>query len=149
MNCCSEYQAVSARLQSQTEDDRMRDGMQFLIDEVKGIIELRQGILHVRLHQGMNIEEEEVLGAMTAVNRLCGGRRYPMLVDMAEPAAVSGKALKVFAVSCPASHVALVGSSPVDQVMVTFFLSRHSPPFPAMFFTSSQEALAWLQDPEP
>lgn len=115
-----------------------------MIDGAKAAAELRDGILYLRWVRGAVIEEKDALAAMAAVNRLCQGRGYPMLVDMATTAWLSCKARRVFARPCPVTCIALLGSSPVDRVIVNFFLGRGTPPCPSRFFTSHDEAVAWL-----
>jgi len=81
---------------------------------------------------------------MAAVNVVADGREYPMLVDMATTESVSRQARAVFSIPCAASRIALLGSSPVDRVLANFFLSLHVPPCPTRFFTSRDDAMAWL-----
>lgn len=57
---------------------------------------------------------------------------------------VTAEARRLFAASNVAPRIALLGESPVDRVMATFFLGRVRSPCPARFFTSSEEAMHWL-----
>ncbi|WP_454700021.1 DUF7793 family protein [Arthrobacter humicola] len=118
-------------------------------DAAKAAVELRDGVLFLRWVRGAVIEEKDALAAMGAVSRLCQGRGHPMLVDMAATAWLSCKARKVFARRCLVTRVALLGSSPVDWAIATFFLGRCSPPWPARFFTSRAEAMTWLASSAP
>ncbi|WP_427174702.1 hypothetical protein [Arthrobacter sp. 92] len=43
------------------------------------------------------------------------------------------------------TRVALLGASPVDRVIVNFFVGERTPPRPTRFFTSREDALAWLR----
>lgn len=111
----------------------------------KGTLELADaGILRLRWERGVQIEAGDAQGAMDLVNELSGAGSHPMLVDMATTASVSRGARAVFAKPCAASRIALLGSSPVDRVIANFFLGVHTPPCPTRFFTSREEALAWL-----
>lgn len=109
--------------------------------------ELRDGVIYLRWIRGAVIDEKDALAAMREVNRLLqrGGDR--VLVDMATTAWLSCKACRVFARPCKVGRVALLGSSPVDRVIVKFFLGRVGMPFPGRFFTSREEAIAWLTSP--
>jgi hypothetical protein len=115
-----------------------------MIDGAKAAVELRDGVLYLRWVRGAVIDEKDALAAMAAVNRLYQGRRHPMLVDMAATAWLSCKARRVFARPCPVTRIALLGSSPVDRVIVTYFLTRCTPPCPTRYFTSHEEAITWL-----
>lgn len=81
---------------------------------------------------------------MHMVNELCGRIERPLLVDMATTSKVSRGARAVFARPCQASHVALLGASPVDKVIANFVLAKNKPSRPKRFFTSRTEAMAWL-----
>jgi hypothetical protein len=111
----------------------------------KGTVELEDGAyIHLVWNRSVRIEAEDALSAMDAVNVVGDGSEYPMLVDMATTESVSRQARAVFSIPCAASRIALLGSSPVDRVLANFFLSLHVPPCPTRFFTSRDDALAWL-----
>jgi hypothetical protein len=111
----------------------------------KGTVELEDGrYIHLVWNRSVRIEAEDALSAMDAVNVVGSGSEYPMLVDMATTESVSRQARAVFSIPCAASRIALLGSSPVDRVLANFFLSLHVPPCPTRFFTSRDDALAWL-----
>jgi hypothetical protein len=117
-----------------------------LIGETKGTIELTAGVLHLRWAPGQAINEEGALAAVAAAKKLCGSRRYPMLVTLAAPVWLSCRARKVLTLPGPATRIALLGSSPVDAVMAKFFLAGNAMPCPARYFTSADKAMAWLMD---
>jgi hypothetical protein len=103
-----------------------------------------QGIVQLRWQRGVSISESDAVGAMHNVNELCGDRRHPMLVDMATTAQVSRGARAVFGRPCQSSRIALLGASPVDKVLANFILGINKLPCPTRFFTSRNEATAWL-----
>lgn len=103
-----------------------------------------EGLLHLRWSPGLDIREEDALAAMGLVHETCAGRRRPLLIDMAGTASVSRGARTLFTRRSGASKIALVGSSPVDRVLVNFFLHVHTPPCPTRFFTSRAQAVRWL-----
>jgi hypothetical protein len=111
----------------------------------KGTVELEDGrYIHLVWNRSVRIEAEDAMSAMDTVNVVGDGSEYPMLVDMATTESVSRQARAVFSIPCAASRIALLGSSPVDRVLANFFLSLHVPPCPTRFFTSRDDALAWL-----
>lgn len=115
----------------------------------KAAVELRDGVLYLQWFRGAVIDEKDALAAMAAVSRLCQGRGRPMLVGMAGTAWLSCKARKVFARPGPVTRIALVGSSPVDRVIVNYFLARSTPPCPTRHFTSHEAAMTWLRSASP
>lgn len=81
---------------------------------------------------------------MLMVNEECGETERPLLVDMATTSEVTRGARAVFARHCQASHVALLGASPVDKVVANFVLALNKTTRPKRFFTSRTEAMEWL-----
>jgi hypothetical protein len=103
-----------------------------------------EGVLVLRWSSGVAIGEQDALAAMSLVNAVCGGTGRPLLVDLAGTASVSRDARAVFTRSSCASKIALLGSSPVDRVLVNFFPGLYKSPCPTRYFTSRPEALLWL-----
>jgi hypothetical protein len=103
-----------------------------------------QGVIQLRWPRGASISETDAETAMRSVNELCGDRFLPMLVDMATTAQVSRGARAVFGRPCQASRIALLGASPVDKVLANFILGINKLPCPTRFFTSRNDAMAWL-----
>ena len=111
----------------------------------KGTVDLEDGrYIHLVWNRSVRIEDVDAHAAMASVNVIADGGEYPMLVDMATTESVSRQARAVFSIPCAASRIALLGSSPVDRVLANFFLSLHVPPCPTRFFTSRDDAMAWL-----
>lgn len=102
------------------------------------------GIVHVRWTPGISIQEQDAVDAMAGADVLGGGRGTKVLVDMAGIAGVSRAGRAAFSRRCSARRVALLGASPVDQVIANFFLRLNIPPCPTRYFTTAEEAKAWL-----
>lgn len=117
------------------------------IEGGKGTVELLDGILYLRWNNGVAIGQDDAVAAVDATCSLGNGGKLPMLVQLGGLAWIGCNAQDVLAVSPPVTRVALLGSSPVDSMLASYFIGRHRPPYPARYFTSSDEALAWLKDP--
>lgn len=116
----------------------------------KGTLELGDdGVVYLRWLPGMRIELEDARAAIAGVDELCQGQRPPLLVNMTGTSSLSRQARIEFAAPNAASRIALLGSSPVDRMIVNFCLRRNPAPCPTRFFTSSKEALAWLLESKP
>lgn len=102
------------------------------------------GILQLKWARNATIEASDAETALHMVNNLCGPTERRLLVDMATTSAVSRGARAVFARPCQASHVALLGASPVDKVVANFVLAMNKTTRPKRFFTSRTEAMEWL-----
>jgi hypothetical protein len=110
----------------------------------KGSVELYGGVLYQRWASGAVVTEEDARALMASISALCSSRPRPMLVDISRMGVLEHKARTVFAGAWPLTRVAVVGASPVDRVIVDFYVARHSPVCPTKFFTSFSDATTWL-----
>jgi len=104
------------------------------------------GLLLLVWPAGVKITGPSARRAFDAVNRICGATRRPMLVDMATTKSVAREARAVFGEPCAASRIALLGRSPVDRVIANFTLGVSTVPCPTKFFTSRDQAMAFLRE---
>lgn len=107
------------------------------------------GILQLKWARKAIIGTSDAEAAMHMVNELCGQTERPLLVDMATTSEVSRGARAAFARPCQASHVALLGASPVDKVIANFVLAINKTSRTKRFFTSRPEAMEWLMNTIP
>jgi hypothetical protein len=115
------------------------------VENLKGAVELCEGVVHVRWTRGAFVAEEDALAVMARASALCPDRPRPMLVAMNRLEGVEHRARNVFARPWPLTRIAVVGASAVDRVIVDFYRARHSPHCPTKFFTTTVEAIAWLE----
>ena len=115
---------------------------------ISGTIELSGQILCMTWAPGAVVTESDAKALMQRATALSAGRTLPLLVEMTGMKWIDGGAQKAFASSWPVTRAAIVGASPVDKAMVGFYIARHRPHHPTRFFTSRDEAMAWLaEDP--
>ncbi|ALV44002.1 hypothetical protein AU252_15665 [Pseudarthrobacter sulfonivorans] len=100
------------------------------LDSEKAAVELHDGVVYLRWTPGAMVTAKDARAVMAKVRYLCSGRHRPMLVDMARMEGVEHKAREIFAAPWPLTRTAIVGTSPVDRVIVSFYLARHSPVCP-------------------
>jgi len=105
-----------------------------------------EGLLLLVWPRGVKITGPSARRAFDEVNRICGATRRPMLVDMATTKSVAREARAVFGEPCAASRIALLGRSPVDRVIANFTLGVSTVPCPTKFFTSRDQAMAFLRE---
>jgi hypothetical protein len=115
-------------------------------DDVTGTVELSGLILHLKWGPGAVVRESDAKALMERARALSAGRTLPLLVDMAGMKWIDRRAREAFAASWPLARAALVGTSPVDEAIAEFYISRHNPAHPTRFFTSLDEAMAWLKE---
>jgi hypothetical protein len=110
----------------------------------KGTLKLDEsGILRLVWNRGETIGADDAQAAIIAVNKLCRSQSHPMLVNVSDVALTRGARI-AFTSPSGASRIALLGSSPVDRVIASFFLALQSLPCPTRYFTSTADALSWL-----
>jgi hypothetical protein len=116
--------------------------------EISGTIELSGQILCMTWAPGAVVRESDAKALMQRATALSAGRTLPLLVEMTGMKWIDARAQEAFASSWPLTRAAIVGASPVDEAMVGFYIARHRPQHPTRFFTSREEAMAWLvEDP--
>ena len=111
-------------------------------------VTVTEDLILLKWREGLTITQPAAEIAAVYVNELSPDRRRPMLVDMAETAAVTRQARTVFLKPTAASRIALLGRSPVDRVIANFVLGVSNLPCPTRFFTSEPAALEWLRSDE-
>ena len=115
-------------------------------DGITGTIELSGALLHLKWAPGDVVTERDATALMRRARVLSAGRPLPLLVEMTGLAWVEQGALKALAGPWPLTRAAVVGTSPVDEALAGFYTGRHTPVHPTRFFTSVDQAMAWLMD---
>jgi hypothetical protein len=108
----------------------------------KNSLNLNDGIIESIWHPGSVVDVDDARASILAVQRLSGGIPMPLLVELTG-VQVSAAARRAYDDARSVAAVALIGSSVVDRV-VAAAMHRHA--FcPHKFFTSRQDAVAWLK----
>lgn len=110
-------------------------------------LELRAGVIHLQWEHGRAVSEGTAREVMAQVSALSSRRRQPLLVGAHWMEALGYKARNVFAAGWPLTRVAVIGTSPVDEVIFVFYVARHQPACPTQFFRFEAEAVRWLKTP--
>lgn len=107
----------------------------------KNSLQVRSGIIESIWQPGSIVDVADAHSAIRAAERLSGGAPMPMLSEMTD-VQISAAARYVFAQTTGVLAIAVLGSSVVDRV-VAAAMGRHTR-YPHEFFTSRQDAIAWL-----
>lgn len=104
-------------------------------------LEIIADIIYSVWRPGSVVDVEDARDAILATERISGGTPLPMLSEMTD-VEISAAARQAFAQTNGVSAIAVLGSSAVDRVIAAA-MSRHTR-YPHEFFTSREDALAWL-----
>lgn len=103
-----------------------------------------EDFLHVRWIPGSVVTKTDAEALKSRAAELSSGRTLPMLVEMSSMKWIDRCATEIFSAPWPIARMALVGASPVDEVIASFYTSRHNHACPTRFFTSIDDAMTWL-----
>ncbi|MDP9890587.1 DUF7793 family protein [Pseudarthrobacter enclensis] len=112
----------------------------------KGTFELSRRVPQMWYKPGATVDSEEVRAWITAMDNLGNGVPLPVLINI-QGVTFSAPARKIFPDGAHVSRMPLLGSSPVDRVVAMFRLPLLPVDFPMRYFTSAEQALAWLLEP--
>jgi len=107
------------------------------------------GIVVVRLKQGVEVDLKAAEQNHEATRQLIGERRFAVLVDARRARSITREARQFYADPVVRKYTAaqaLLVDSPLSRVLGSFFLGMNKPPFPTRLFTSELDAIAWLTD---
>ena len=108
-----------------------------------------EGILHVVVKPGAEIHLDDAKETVAQLDRLAGGKRRPVLVDMTHLRSMDRDAR--LHVAGPATAkveiaAALLVGSPLAKAVGNFFMGINKPLIPTRLFTSQEDAIAWLRE---
>lgn len=109
----------------------------------KNVLSISAGIITSVWQPGTFVDVDDARDAMLAVAQISGGIPMPMLSEMTD-VEISAAARYEFAQTTGVLAIAVLGSSTVDRVIAAA-MSRHTR-YPHEFFTSRDEAMAWLNN---
>jgi len=107
----------------------------------KNVLGVSAGIITSVWMPGSVVDVDDARDAMRAVDQITGGTPLPMLSEMTD-VEISAAARYEFAQTTGVLAIAVLGSSTVDRV-VAAAMRRHTR-YPHEFFTSRDDAMAWL-----
>lgn len=113
-------------------------------ESAEGTLALVAGILHLRWMPGSVIGEGDVRAVQEKAAELCYGHPRALLVDLAGIKWIDHAARNILS-AWLLPRTAIVGASPADEIMVYFYIARHSAVCPTRYFTRFDEARSWLR----
>jgi hypothetical protein len=107
---------------------------------------ITEGIMYGK-YKIENVTREKARDMVASRIDLCQGKAYPFFADVTKVKSIDREARNEFSKGEGIRHMtacALLVNSPVNQVMGNFFMLVNKPGIPTKLFTSSKEALEWL-----
>ena len=112
----------------------------------EALVELTdEGYLMLVLPPGEVITGSMAAGFADTIDRLTASSSLPLLITLTGVESISRSARDVFSSTRSLAAVAVVGVSPVDQVIANFLLGGEVQPCPTRYFSQEDEALNWLK----
>lgn len=110
----------------------------------------RNGIVRFEVFVGAEQSADDARENMDAVLKVSGGKRYPLLVNLATGKTLGQKARDVYGNPELRSRyraIALVGGSPVSRMGANMWLAIYgNREFPTKMFAIEADAIAWLKE---
>lgn len=105
------------------------------------------GIIHIHLKPGSEIELSDVILVVEAIGKIGKGKKYPVLIDAGEFVTVN-KEVRVFSASEESNIYTLADAiaycSFAQKLIADFYIKNNHPTIPTRAFANKEEAIAWL-----
>ncbi|RJT76224.1 hypothetical protein D6T63_16625 [Arthrobacter cheniae] len=107
---------------------------------------LDDGILVLQWDRSLEVTVADAVELIRHKELLAPGRCSPILVELNGMVTMARHAFVLMAESLDVSAAAIVGSCPVEKILVTHFEAVHRPPYPVAYFESRGQALESLHE---
>ena len=109
---------------------------------------LDDGIMHIHLNGGTEIELSDAVLIVEAMGVLGGGKRFPVLIDAGEFTSID-KEVRIFSASEESNLYTLADAiayySFAQKLIADFYVKHNKPIAPTKVFSSKIEAIEWLK----
>jgi hypothetical protein len=106
--------------------------------------EIRGEVIWIEWVANVTVTDHEAFSLVRRASALSPDTCPPMLVMLNEMVSLIRGGLKTLSHKLDIAAMALVGPSPVDRLLVSYFTKVHEPPYPTRHFTTVKEAHTWL-----
>jgi hypothetical protein len=107
---------------------------------------MRDGVLWVHWLHGTSVTDADAAALVQRAHAMSADTCPLMLVELNDMVTLSRAALQRFANTLNVGAMAIVGPSAVDKLLADHFGEVHNPPYPSRYFTTSAQAVQWLND---
>jgi hypothetical protein len=119
------------------------------IELKKSVVTLmNNGILHIHLKSGAEIELSDAILIVEAMGKLGKGKKFPVLIDAGEFTSVD-KEVRIFSAAEESNIYTLADAiayySFAQKLIADFYIKHNHPVVPTKAFRTKEEAIKWLE----
>jgi hypothetical protein len=109
---------------------------------------LDEGIMHIHLLAGSEIELSDAVLIVEAMGILGGGKKYPVLIDAGEFTSID-KEVRIFSASEESNIYTIADAiayySMAQKLVAEFYVRHNHPVVPTKVFSDKTKAIDWLK----
>lgn len=109
---------------------------------------LDEGILHIHINEGCEIELSDAVLIVEAMAKVGGGKKYPVLIDAGEFSCID-KEVREFSASVEANLYTLADAIAFcnlgQKLIAKFYVEHNHPVVPTRVFPDKERAMQWLK----
>jgi hypothetical protein len=109
---------------------------------------LDNGIIHIHLKAGAEIELSDAVSIVEAMEKIGKGKKYPVLIDAGEFISID-KEVRVFSAGKEGNIFTLADAiayySLAQKLMADFYIKHNKPIVPTRAFSNKTDAVKWLE----
>lgn len=107
-----------------------------------------EGILHIHLKTGCEIELSDAILIVEAMGKLGEGEKFPVLIDAGEFTSID-KEVRIFSASAESNIYTLADAiayySLAQKLIADFYVKHNKPVVPTQVFSDKDKAIQWLK----
>lgn len=137
---------LSVSIQYHIDMEQLAAALKKISSDIADNILHEDGILEIRLREGVEIDGLNVMDNIKAARALTGGKKHPVLIDARVTFTVTQKARELSARNSKERVAkAVLINSLAGRLIGNFYINFHKPATPTRLFTSREEAIEWLK----
>ncbi len=118
------------------------------IELEKAIVSFENGIIHIHLKSGQEIELSDAVFIVEAMGKLGNGKKYPILIDAGEFSSIDKEA-RIFSATAESNLYTLADAiaycNIAQKLLANFYVKYNKPLVPTRVFANKTEAVDWLR----
>jgi hypothetical protein len=108
---------------------------------------LKEGIMHIHIKRGCDLELPDAELIVSAMGKLGKGKKYPVLIDAGNFSSID-KETRIFSASMKSNIYTMADAiaycNLAQRLIAEFYLRHDRPVVPTAVFSTQKEAMEWL-----